>query len=153
MKYTAGEEITNSKLNDRRGYNWTGVYARMTTSQSIPTDTLTKVQINIKVYDDGNNFDTTTFRYTAPEPGLYLISARLTYQAPVADKSYTVEIEKNGNQIAVATKHASLVYDLDTEVFGIFSLVQNDYIEIFTSHGSGATRNLEFADLFIIRIA
>jgi hypothetical protein len=63
-------------------------------SQSISTQTDTKVQFNLKTFDTNSNYDTTNYRFTPTVAGYYQISACVT----PSNSNYTnALIYKNGS--------------------------------------------------------
>jgi len=157
MKYTAGEEITNPKLNDRRGYDWTGASVRRVATQAITSGTTTKVQLNSEVYDKGNNFDAVTnFQYTVPEAGQYLILASVDWISPADQNQFVARVYKNtsaGTEIACDGQSASGTEDIFNRVHALADCVANDTIQLYVEHNAGVDRTLNSACLFIIRIA
>lgn len=131
---------------------------RATTAQSIVQNSDVKIQYNAEVYDYYNEFDSSTnYRFTASEPGAYLIEGNLQLELSVDGCEYGFKIFKNG------TEEASRVATLGKACWGMLGvacvvlLSTNDYIEMKTRHDASSSKNLT-ADLSrnyicVVRIA
>lgn len=69
-------------------------HAYRTTNQSILSGTWTTVGLNTEVFDDNNNFDTTTYKYTVPLTGYYQLNGQ-TYSSQAWGNQSIVSIVKN----------------------------------------------------------
>ena len=101
------------------------------TNQSITASTLTKVQINTKVFDTNSNYDNTTnYRFTPTVAGYYKIIGRVDGQASGAITRLFSTIFKNGAEYsrgvdAAVTLYGSIVTSL------IYLNGTTDYVELY----------------------
>lgn len=117
--------------------------ARLTSAQTIPNTTWTKLTFGTEDYDVQNEFDpTTTHRFTVKKAGKYAIAINGYIDALGDGDTLAIIIEKNGayvggyTRIVVGTATTGVVASLD-----ILSLAANDYIEMFIYHSFGANRD------------
>mgnify|MGYP001573013473 CR=1 FL=1 len=116
-----------------------------TASQSINTDTSTKITLNAESYDNQNEFDSTTnYRFTATKAGYYLIIANSCWDSPVTAKRYISAIYKNGAAIVSKTIGTSGTETQDVTIATIIYLAANDYLEFFVNQNSGAADTVYF---------
>jgi len=131
----------------------------LSTEQEIPSDTLTLVELDTKIIDIQNEFDTTNHRFTATEGGIYLILGRLQWKGDtiIADNKYSVSIYKNGEFTSVGDVHSSHSAYITSLTFCVLSLDQGDYVELYARNFSSGTAVLSpgAADthLYIAKIA
>ena len=119
-------------------------YARLTTDQSLSSNTHTKIQFNTEVYDTDSAYDTSTGRFTCPtgKDGKYFVTASAyTLPGGEADLSYsTLTIKKNGS--FVLERHQDFrsyrIYNFTNTVTGVLDLSASDYLEAFI-YVSGTT--------------
>jgi len=76
--------------------------AKLSTTQTFPASTLTTVLLNSEIFDLNSDYDTSTYTFTAPVTGKYLLSAHLLLQAVDTGPSYY--------QLSILTSNA-LFYD------------------------------------------
>lgn len=101
-------------------------------AQSIPAYTWTKVAFQTEVYDQGNVYDNTTYRFTAPSLGIYLITARVNWDRGSDGERHLLSLFVNGvdhtrlseDAIGAATWSSS-----DGSV--ALRLNAGDYVEVF----------------------
>ena len=92
------------------------------------------VQFNDEIFDSGNNFNTTTHRYTAPESGTYEILCEIPYFATADEFStgqLTVRLRKNGT------------ITLASDQTGLFTGDDSGTLQIYFNGTVGATEYLE----------
>ena len=95
---------------------------------------------------NGENYRLFHARYTATEPGNYMIAAGIQWTSPVASKRYAVEIKKNGAQIRFFSYHAAATITLNSLGFAILALAATDYIELFARQDSGGNEHIAGED-------
>jgi hypothetical protein len=118
---------------------------RGTSVQSIDTETDTKVQLNAESYDVGSEFDSSTnYRFTATTAGYYQVNGCVSYASPVDQKSYICQIKKNDSAYATGQFSASGTTRIRIPVSDIIYLAATDYIELWTSHNSGLSKNIDY---------
>ena len=78
--------------------------AYISSTQTLPINTITKVQLNTKSFDTTNNFDNVTnFRFTPTVAGYYIFTGQVYNATQV---SLLPEIYKNGAAVAFGTMSA-----------------------------------------------
>jgi hypothetical protein len=110
-----------------------------TTQEDIANTTWTTAQVNTESYDESGNFSTSTYKFTAPEPGDYLLLGQIRWNATVADKKYLTAFYKNTSTfICGGEGHASLVDTLAVPTVDIARLAYEDTVELKGYHNAGA---------------
>lgn len=108
--------------------------------QSLPNEVLTKIQFNQKSYDPNNNFDMSTYRYTVPVTGYYLIQSKLGVRHMSQKISWSyILVCRNGEGIDIVTENegSSLGSNfLQMIISDIYQLNQGDFIEIYSKVGT-----------------
>ena len=118
----------------------TAVNVRMSGTQSIASNTRTKVAFDTVDNQVGSSYSTGNYRFTAPVAGWYSIHAHV-YIYPVNQAE--VFIFKNGSIfIRVASANVSQTNPHGSQVNHIIYLAANDYIEIFAEQQSGSTQTI-----------
>jgi len=129
----------------------TDVKARVTlsSSQSIPTGTWTKINLDSAVYNPGNYFDTTTnYRFDVPVTGYYLIIGKTHWETMSDGTAIGAAIRVNGSEIApyVDYQGASGVSFAITSC--ILYLSSGDYVELWGYHTYGSNKNVFAGELY-----
>ena len=148
-------KIQSESLNLSDNYDFTGTVtgaggantpafkATMSGNQNISTSTATKVQFDTEDFDTDSKYDhSTNYRFTPTVAGKYHVTIRIRYEdANADDKTESVMIYKNGSQVQDhRTRTVSATgRDKSTEVNGIVTLDTDDYIEAYTTQGTGST--------------
>jgi len=122
--------------------------AYVSASQTISSNTWTKVNFDTEHYDPGNNFDTTNKRFTAPVAGYYLITSLIGYSSVQDQKRYISAIYQNGSRIKTFYTVASGTTNAYCSLSAIVYLDANDYVEIWTYHDATASQSLDGQSLF-----
>jgi len=157
--WSAGEEITAAKLNDRRGFDDTGasVYTNIGSPQSINDGDTDILEFSVETFDKGSNFNTATYKYTAPADGIYLIVAQIGFVSiPTDGDVIAIRIYKNdGDTGRIAS--ASNAGDANDYAFASISVIldlsSGDTISAYGEmHCSDASKSI-LARMDIIRIA
>lgn len=120
-----------------------GCLVSISSDQSIPTDTWTKVDWNQESYDTGNNYNTSTKRFVAPVDGKYSISVlvlfmltdntrgRVLMYINGASVDYLGWVTSAGTNSNAAS--SAYIADLDA----------NDYIETYVIHNTGVDKDVK----------
>ena len=113
-------------------------------TQSISSTTYTKVNFNTENFDTNNNWNTSTYEYTAPVSGYYDISCCLLYGSGIqANKRYHACIYKNGALNSEKIVHSSTLTDyLTTSVEDVVYLATNDTVSFYTFHTATTSQPL-----------
>ena len=116
---------------------------RVTTNQSITTDTLTKIQFNGESYDNQNEFDSTTnYRFTATKAGIYQVMATVVLDVIAVGKVFYLYIYKNGAVITRILFNPGVTETTSQIITDIVSLAASDYLEIYIYHNDTVSRSV-----------
>jgi hypothetical protein len=108
-------------------------------TQSVPTNTDTKVVYQNIVNDTHGAWDSTNNRYVAPVSGFYSFSAAIEYASAIGQ--VRLNVRKNGVQLRqLNAMDGATVYG--TAGSSTVFLNAGDYLEIFVFQGSGGSVNL-----------
>ncbi len=127
------------------------VYRNVSTPQTVPTGTWTKLELDSIRLDNLNEYDeTTNYRFTATEAGVYHVALSVDFQSMAADKGAKCGIGWNGNSPAAtvgylpigSTSTISAGGDDNVMCSGSFELTQNSYLEAFVWHNHGSDRSI-----------
>jgi len=119
-----------------------GASAYRDTVQSIPDSTWTRVQLNKKDWDLANNFNVSTYRFTATVPGYYLVACQVAITFAAANSRVIAGVYKNGARVASFRQQQTI--DNRQQGAGgarIIHLAQNEYLELYTFQDSGAAKD------------
>ena len=120
------------------------VKAKRTADQIIAHNTWTIVQLNLAEIDEGPDYDTGTYRFTAYKSGFYNVVAQIQYGAFTADSPITmVAIFKNGARTGLETNmYGRTDVYVNIQVSGLMQMYKGDYLDIRTFQYSGANQTL-----------
>lgn len=127
----------------------TGVRAYRATSQSIPNNTTTAVNLDGETFDTDGYHDTVTnnTRFTVPagKSGRYALSGQVSYALASTTGRATAYFRKNGTMITTgeSTPNANVT---TVTIEDVVDLVAGDYIELVVWHTNGAAVNLRGED-------
>jgi len=82
------------------GFN-SRVRVYLSSDQSIDGQTTTKINFDTEDYDGNNEWDTSTYKFTAANAGYYLITCRLYWDATFPSERFTIYIYKNGSNVSL----------------------------------------------------
>ena len=100
------------------------------TAQTLSASTAVVVQLDTKLYDNGNNFDTSTHRFTAPVTGMYMFTGHILFDTSATLHRGQANLLKNGSRLS-ATQIALGGYNHCGGVFSsLGKLNAGDYIEL-----------------------
>ena len=110
-------------------------------TQSLPTNTFTKLVFGAEEFDTANCFDSTTnYRFTPNVAGYYLITANALMAGAA---SSIISIYKNGVEYKRGSQGAVSSSPLEIGVSAIVYLNgSTDYVELFGFQGSGTTATI-----------
>ncbi len=121
-----------------------GCRARLSVNQTIATGTWTQLSLATKDWDIQNEFNTTTYRFTATKAGKYLVVLNGRIETLADGNSMLIAIYKNG---ALAGSYNTIILGAAGSGFligtDILSLNANDYIDFYIYHNYGASRTAE----------
>ena len=132
INYTDKTIVTNVKS---RAYR--------STTQSVNSGSLTKVQLDTESFDVGSDFDNATnYRFTAPVTGYYAICAQASLASPVDQTILQLDLLKNASDFLRDTAVASGTNTIVAKVSDIALLTASDYLELNVTHTSGSAKNI-----------
>lgn len=105
----------------------------------LPFSSQSVINFDSEISDEGNNFDTSTFTYTAPYAGAYFIDVELEVEYDVPQGEATVGIEFVGNEGTKAVSRVTLA-DGDPPYSGTFILALQQRVELL----KGNTYTVQF---------
>lgn len=134
--------LTNPTINftDKSIVQNVSCRAHLSTNQlNLTNNTQTLVQLDTEDYDIGSDFNTSTYKFTAPVNGYYLLIGQIGFTPTIADKRYLGFIRINGgDNLAIGTSangaNTSSTYVTMTT---ISYLAANDYIQLYAESESG----------------
>jgi hypothetical protein len=117
-------------------------------SQSLTSNTFTKVALNTETFDTNNNFDSTTnYRFTPTVAGYYQINATLRFSAASAATQVIGTIYKNGSEYfrgldtPMSSTNTVSTFSISTVVYFNGS---SDYVELYGYCYLGTTVTLNY---------
>jgi hypothetical protein len=117
-----------------------GVY--LSGNQSVPGGNVeAQIEFDSESWDDGGNFNTTTYGYTAPVAGRYLIVANPTLTDGSADKTGQVRAKVNGTE-TIRQQNDSVSVTLDWSTSRILTLAASDVLTFFILHNDTVNKTL-----------
>jgi hypothetical protein len=122
--------------------------ARVTLSGNLSVDhnTVTKITFDTETYDKNGDFASNKF--TAPVAGRYFIHCHAEIMDLADTKDFYVIIYKNGSETNASNeKSASSNYQTNS-ITDVLELAATDYIEFYTKHVHGSSRNIYAANTF-----
>ena len=96
------------------------------------------VYLNAESYDPGNNFDTSTYTYTVPENGLYLITATVGFTDATASNLYRIGIHVNGTLNSMGRLVCSSGGEFTLSITDVLNLTVNDAVYVRYNNPTGA---------------
>jgi len=140
LKYD-GEKIVYDTPSEGGAVSGVRVRVYLSSFQSIPNDTGTKVLFNVKEWDINDEFVNSTF--TAKEEGYYEIQSELLFFNPGANKLLSLAVKKNDEFIKSRYEASNGLYEIDSiETYTVAYLNIGDTIEIWAQHQVGTSVNL-----------
>jgi len=117
--------------------NTPAFFAFMSSNQTVPNSTATKIEIDTEVVDSDGKFDTSNYRFTPTVAGYYIIGGYFRLDSATDDAYATIYIYKNGSayykdvegKFEVLTKHINQVVYLDSD----------DYVELYAQQYQGSS--------------
>ncbi len=111
-------------------------------TQSIPTGTNTKIELDTETYDNDSEYDKdTNHRFTAKKAGYYHVCANAWLSAVGNEKQSAIKIYKNGAAIARGQDDYTYNYIPGVVAKDVYLNGTTDYIEIFVFHNAGANKD------------
>jgi hypothetical protein len=86
------------------------------------------------VFDIGNNFNTSTYRFTAPISGYYLFHVQI-FRNSASQDNLVINLYKNGSPITTVRTYTGTVADSSIGFATIWNVTAGDYFEIYNTTG------------------
>lgn len=133
-RHLATDAVTPIKLSNPYKFS---AYPSSTVGISSATQ---KIALNTESFDTNNNFDTATYRYTAPVTGYYQINAlaRLGSAGMGTTENASLGLYKNGAQIAISDKingSGDAGRIATPNISKLVPLTAGDYLELYALMG------------------
>ncbi len=129
-------------------------------TQSIPSGTWTKVNLNAESFDLGNDFDTTTnYRFNVPVSGYYQINAAIRFNNAGDGVKTGVGVWVNGDNINWLEVQQGGAASGGIALPDIQYLAAGDYAELWAYQNSGANKDISgglnncFLSIFLLSVA
>ena len=106
--------------------------AYQSSSQTLVTDTFTKINFQTEEFDTNSNYSTSDMRFTPTVSGYYIITAALNLESSLS--SIVIDIRKNGSAFKRITSLGSAT---GANGSALINLNGTDYVEIFVQLGTG----------------
>ena len=106
--------------------------AYQSSSQTLVTDTFTKINFQTEEFDTNSNYSTSDMRFTPTVSGYYIITAALGLESSLS--SILIDIRKNGSAFKRITSLGSAT---GANGSALINLNGTDYVEIFAQLGTG----------------
>jgi hypothetical protein len=120
------------------GDNTPAFYADLSSSQSVTTNTFTKVQFNNEIVDSNSNYDNSTnYRFTPTTSGKYYFFTRVEGATSTTNglQEILIQVRKNGSAIIYSAWSAypdRILHNFGDSVSGVVSMNgSTDYLEVF----------------------
>ena len=135
--YTAGTQILNiSSAGILTFPKQSGCYVYLSANQSITAGTETKINFDTVVYDVQNEYDTTNYRFTANEAGIYVITASIVFDVAASGNRLRGFLKVNGNYKLITGYTTADDYYHHITFGKVLRLNAGDYVEIFAKNGT-----------------
>jgi hypothetical protein len=118
----------------------------ISSAQSIPTSTSTKIQFNTEVYDSDSAFNTGSYRFTPQVAGKYVIGMNISLDSTDDFDQNFAKINKNGSN-AFESWYENKYYNGHSGSTVIEFNGSTDYVDFHISQNRGGATNLR-ADAF-----
>ena len=136
--------VTQAKLGTNVAGNGPAFSAYLSSSQSIGSGSLAKMQCNTEEFDTNNNYDNSTnYRFTPTVAGYYQVSGAAQLNYTSGSLSAFICIYKNGSAFKFGNN------TMNTNVFQqvcvsalIYLNGSTDYVEMYAQQNSGSNQNI-----------
>jgi hypothetical protein len=131
------------------GHNYPAFYAYRTAGQSIGDNTVTKVEMNIELFDTDTAYDNSTnYRFTVPsgKAGKYYVGAFARHGNFTASREALLIFKNGSNIMQGESGNASSFQTLQASTVAELSV--GDYIELYGYQNSGSSQTLIGDGLF-----
>ena len=124
-------------------------FARLSSDQSISSDTSTKIQVDSEVFDSDNTYDNSSnYRFTPAVAGKYFVFAAVRFDNQTSQATMRAELSFNGSVIGsnfLAANDSSSNRDYTVTVSCIQTFDSNDYMELFAQSDLSGSQTINGA--------
>lgn len=141
----SGVTITNNGTQSGfGGTNTPSFFAKLSSDQSVPTTTFTKIEVDTEQFDtDGTYDNSTNYRFTPGVAGKYLISANVFLESMSDGKNFRADIFKNGASYIFGRCDSSKAGSSNSVNFTFLDTANaSDYYELYIYHDEGSNLNV-----------
>jgi len=145
----SGSSITIGETGDTVSGPFTNVpafFARLSSNQSISSDTSTKIQVDTEIFDSDNKYDNSTnYRFTPTIAGKYFVFAGVRFDNQISQATMRAELSFNGSIIGsnfLAANDSSTNKDYTIEISCIQTFDSDDYIELFAQSDASGSQTI-----------
>ena len=145
----SGSSITIGETGDTVSGPSTNVpafFARLSSNQSISSDTSTKIQVDTEIFDSDNKYDNSTnYRFTPTIAGKYFVFAGVRFDNQISQATMRAELSFNGSIIGsnfLAANDSSTNKDYTIEISCIQTFDSDDYIELFAQSDASGSQTI-----------
>jgi len=120
--------------------------AQKSSTQSVDSDSTTKVTFTEEIFDSNGTYDTSNSRFTPGVAGKYCISSQIGFEN-MSDAKYCANYlyvngsTLNSRSMGLNVNGADTTQDLFFNFTYIVNASATDYYEIYTRHNNGSSRN------------
>ena len=107
----------------------------MSDDQTIAANTTNKLRFDTARYDPKSLFDSTNYKITVPDPGLYLVNVFVSDISNTDTRYKHLYLYKNGSRIFHVRNFMAYIGTQD--ITAILNLAANDYLETYIFNDSG----------------
>ena len=115
--------------------NTPAFFARLSSDQTISSDTSTKIQVDSEVFDSDGTYDNSSnYRFTPAVAGKYFVFAGVRFDNQTSQATMRAELSFNGSVIGsnfLAANDSSSNRDYTVTVSCLQTFDDNDYMELF----------------------
>jgi len=124
--------------------------ATISANQTIPTATWTTVAFNSVICNPYGNYNSSTYRYTAPENGYYFFSTTVRWNSPVYSSGYVWQMAffRNGVQIQPVWDFGGSGYTVSGTISTIYYLASGNYIDVRVYQNYSPTSQISSSSIF-----
>jgi len=141
--------LTNPTINMGDSMPSTNIRAKAylpTANQTISTGSATIVQLSAESYDDGGDFNTSTYKFVVPVTGTYLVTGQVKWSSTVTDKRYAAMIYVGTGDVAAAYDSAAQFGALFQNVAWVGKLSSGNEVSLRAFQSSGENQDVLFGE-------
>ena len=137
----AGATITNSGTATGFGANTPSFLVNISSAQSIPTSSVTKIQFDTEVFDTDSAFNTGSYRFTPQVAGKYVIGIHVSLNSSADFDQNFIQINKNGSNVFQSYYENKYYNGHSGETVIVFN-GSTDYVDFYIHQSRGGATEL-----------